>query len=140
MTRLRQAARRWSRALAQGGTRDRGAVSLEMLIVFPAVLLLILLVVHVGLWWHARNVAMSAAQLGVESARVRGASAGTGTAEAREFLGRAGGSISGISVTGSKGATVQIRVTGYVDTMIPGLKLRIDQHADAAAERITEAR
>jgi hypothetical protein len=35
---------------------------------------------------------------------------------------------------------VTIRVTGYVDTMIPGLKLKIDQHADAAAERITEAR
>ncbi|MFJ4151985.1 TadE/TadG family type IV pilus assembly protein [Streptomyces galbus] len=139
MTRLRQVTRRWSRALTNDA-RDRGAISLEMLIVFPAVLLLILLVVHVGLWWHARNVAMSAAQLGVESARVRGASAGTGTAEAREFLGRAGGSISGVSVTGSKSATVRIRVTGYIDTMIPGLKLQIDQHADAAAERITEAR
>ncbi|MCL3999019.1 hypothetical protein M4438_36975, partial [Streptomyces lavenduligriseus] len=73
-------------------------------------------------------------------ARVRGASAGTGTAEARDFLSRAGGSISGLSVSGSKGETVRIRVTGYVDTMIPGLKLKIDQHADAATERITEAR
>ncbi|MBN0045712.1 TadE/TadG family type IV pilus assembly protein (plasmid) [Streptomyces sp. JL4002] len=140
MIRLRRTLRRWSRALAERDVRDRGAVSLEMLIVFPVVLLIILLVVHVGLWWHARNVAMSAAQLGVESARVRGASAGTGTAEAREFLSRAGSSISGTSVSGSKGATVTIRVTGYVDTMIPGLKLKIDQHADAAAERITEAR
>ncbi|MFI1648163.1 TadE/TadG family type IV pilus assembly protein [Streptomyces avidinii] len=140
MTRLRRGLRRWSRALAERDARDRGALSLEMLIVFPVVLLAILLVVHVGLWWHAKNVAMSAAQLGVESARVRGASAGTGTAEARDFLSRAGGSISGTSVSGSKGATVTIRVTGYVDTMIPGLKLRIDQHADAAAERITEAR
>lgn len=140
MIRLRRTLRRWSRALAERDVRDRGAVSLELLIVFPVVLLIILLVVHVGLWWHARNVAMSAAQLGVESARVRGASAGTGTAEAREFLSRAGSSISGTSVSGSKGATVTIRVTGYVDTMIPGLKLKIDQHADAAAERITEAR
>lgn len=140
MIRRRRTLRRWSRALAERDARDRGAVSLEMLIVFPVVLLIILLVVHVGLWWHARNVAMSAAQLGVESARVRGASAGVGTAEAREFLSRAGGSISGASVSGSKGATVTIRVTGYVDTMVPGLKLKIDQHADAAAERITEAR
>ncbi|MFI6688394.1 TadE/TadG family type IV pilus assembly protein [Streptomyces sp. NPDC050485] len=140
MSHLRRALRRRSRALTERSARDRGAVSLEMLIVFPAVLLVILLVVHVGLWWHARNVALSAAQLGVESARVRGASAGTGTAEARDFLARAGGSISNASVTGSKGATVRIHVTGYVDTMIPGLRLRIDQHADAAAERITEAR
>ncbi|WEH37907.1 TadE/TadG family type IV pilus assembly protein (plasmid) [Streptomyces sp. AM 4-1-1] len=138
--RLRRTVRRWSRALAERDARDRGAMSLEMLIIFPVVLMAILLVVHVGLWWHAKNVAMSAAQLGVESARVRGASAGAGTTEAREFLSRAGGSISGTSVSGSKGATVTIRVTGYVDTMIPGLKLRIDQHADAAAERVTEAR
>ncbi|MFK0119350.1 TadE/TadG family type IV pilus assembly protein [Streptomyces sp. NPDC090994] len=138
--RLRRTVRRWSRALAERDARDRGAMSLEMLIIFPVVVMVILLVVHVGLWWHAKNVAMSAAQLGVESARVRGASAGAGTAEAREFLSRAGGSISGTSVSGSKGATVTIRVTGYVDTMIPGLKLRIDQHADAAAERVTEAR
>ncbi|MFD8731453.1 TadE family protein [Streptomyces sp. NPDC059611] len=137
MIRLRRAVGRWSRALE---ARDRGAVSLEMLIVFPVVLLIILMVVHVGLWWHARNVAMSAAQLGAESARVRGASAGSGTAEAREFLSRAGGSISGTSVSGSKGATVSIRVTGHVATMIPGLKLRIDQHAEAATERVTEAR
>ncbi|WND40682.1 pilus assembly protein (plasmid) [Streptomyces sp. BB1-1-1] len=137
---LRRTVRRWSRALAQRDARDRGAMSLEMLIIFPVVVMAILLVVHVGLWWHAKNVAMSAAQLGVESARVRGASAGAGTTEAREFLSRAGGSISGTSVSGSKGATVTIRVTGYVDTMIPGLKLRIDQHADAAAERVTEAR
>ncbi|OLO25985.1 hypothetical protein PZ61_0237010 [Streptomyces sp. MNU77] len=140
MMRLRRTVRRWSRALAERDARDRGAMSLEMLIIFPVVVMAILLVVHVGLWWHAKNVAMSAAQLGVESARVRGASAGAGTAEAREFLSRAGGSISGTSVSGSKGATVTIRVTGYVDTMIPGLKLRIDQHADAAAERVTEAR
>lgn len=140
MMRLRRTVRRWSRALAERDARDRGAMSLEMLIIFPVVLMAILLVVHVGLWWHAKNVAMSAAQLGVESARVRGASADAGTAEAREFLSRAGGSISGTSVSGSKGATVTIRVTGYVDTMIPGLKLRIDQHADAAAERVTEAR
>ncbi|MFC7983308.1 TadE family protein [Streptomyces sp. NPDC057336] len=138
--RLHRTVRRWSRALAERDARDRGAMSLEMLIIFPVVVMAILLVVHVGLWWHAKNVAMSAAQLGVESARVRGASAGAGTAEAREFLSRAGGSISGTSVSGSKGATVTIRVTGYVDTMIPGLKLRIDQHADAAAERVTEAR
>ncbi|MGW7196202.1 TadE/TadG family type IV pilus assembly protein [Streptomyces chryseus] len=134
------AVRRRFRALAdRSGGRDRGALALEMLIVFPTVLLVIMMVVHVGLWWHARNTALAAAQLGVESARVRGASVGDGTAEARDFLARGGGSITGTHVSGSHGATVTIRVTGYVDTMVPGLRLRIDQHADAAGERVTEA-
>ncbi|MFC5148942.1 TadE family protein [Streptomyces aureoversilis] len=135
---MRPALRRWSRSLASAAReRDRGALSLELMIVFPAVLLLILFAVHVGLWWHARNVALAAAQQGVERARVRGASIGTGTSEARSFLERAGGSISGAHVSGSRGQTVRIEVTGHVATVVPGLTLPISQHAEAATERIT---
>ncbi|MFI1259160.1 TadE/TadG family type IV pilus assembly protein [Streptomyces netropsis] len=132
--------RRWSRSLAAlGRERDRGALSLELMMVFPAVLLLVMLTVHVGLWWHARNVALAAAQQGVERARVRGASIATGTAEAQSFVGRAGGSISGAQVSGSRGGqTVRIEVSGHVDTLIPGLKLPVSQHAEAATERITQ--
>ncbi|MEU2514517.1 TadE/TadG family type IV pilus assembly protein [Streptomyces syringium] len=132
--------RRWSRTLAgRGRERDRGALSLELMMVFPAVLLLVMLAVHVGLWWHARNVALAAAQQGVERARVRGASIGAGTAEAQSFVGRAGGSISGAQVSGSRGGqTVRIEVSGHVDTLIPGLKLPVSQHAEAATERITQ--
>ncbi|TGB15518.1 TadE family protein [Streptomyces sp. MZ04] len=136
MTHLGQKLRRRSRALAARG--DRGALSLELVIIFPAVLMLILIAVHVGLWWHARNTALSAAQLGVEAARQRHASIGDGTAETRAFLDRAGGSISSRQVAGSRGQTVRIEVTGYVETMIPGLRLRVDQHADASVERVTE--
>lgn len=137
MSGVRPAIRRWSRTLTARG-RDHGALSLEMLIVFPAILLLILLVVHVGLWWHARNVAMTGAQLGAESARVRGASLSDGTSQARAFLARAGGSISNVHISGSRGQTVRIRVTGHVDTAIPGLTLPIDQTVDASIERVTE--
>ncbi|WP_424892301.1 TadE family protein [Streptomyces sp. XH2] len=135
---MTSALRRWSRSLARAAReRDRGALSLELMVVFPAVLLLILFAVHVGLWWHARNVALAAAQQGVERARVRGASISTGTAEARDFLNRAGGSISDAHVGGSRGQTVRIEVTGHVATVVPGLTLPIRQHAEAATERIT---
>jgi hypothetical protein len=107
--------------------------------IFPAVMLLILTAVQAGLWWHARNVALAAAQQGVEVARGRDATLAQGTAEARSFLNRAGESISGASVTGATGLTVRIEVTGTVDTLVPGLKLPVDQHAEAAKERITEA-
>ncbi|MFF2374778.1 TadE family protein [Streptomyces xiamenensis] len=119
--------------------RDRGALSLEMLIVFPAVLLVIMMTVHVGLWWHARNTALAAAQLGAESARVRDATSGEGVARTRDFLSQSGGSISGPYVSESRSdATVTIRVTGHVSTMVPGLRLPIDEHAQAAIERVTE--
>ncbi|WP_328373179.1 pilus assembly protein (plasmid) [Streptomyces sp. NBC_00445] len=133
---------RWARrrlgAAPERSARDRGALSLELLIVFPGVLMLILLTVHAALWWHARNVALSAAQQGVEAARGRGSTLAAGTRETRGFLDQAGGSISGAQVTGSRGQSVQITVTGHVDTLIPGLTLPISQHAQAATERITE--
>ena len=139
MTRTGRRAHRWLRAVAaRSAARDRGALSLELLVIFPVVLMLVLLTVHAGLWWHARNVAMSAAQQGVEAARGRGSSLDAGTRETRDFLDRAGGSISGAHVSGSRGQTVRITVTGHVDTLIPGLTLPINQHAEAATERITE--
>jgi Flp pilus assembly protein TadG len=135
---IRRVRRRLKDLARYSAARDRGALSLELMVIFPVVLMLILLTVHAGLWWHARNVAMSAAQQGVEAARGRGSSLDAGTRETRDFLSRAGGSISGVQVSGSRGQTVQITVTGYVDTLVPGLTLPIRQHAQAATERITE--
>ncbi|MEU6972109.1 TadE family protein [Kitasatospora aureofaciens] len=128
-------ARRRPRRRGPGG--DRGAVSLELAIVFPAVMLLIFTTIQAGLWYHARGVALSAAQRGVERARVQGATIGQGTAATSDFLDRAGTSISDRSVTGSDGATVRIDVSGTVNTWIPGLSLPVHQHASAARERVT---
>ncbi len=121
------------------GSRDRGSLSLELAIIFPAVMLLIFTVIQTGLWYHARSVALSAAQRGVESARVQGAGIGQGTAVTNAFLDRAGSSISGRTVSGSDGNTVRIDVSGRVDTWIPGLSLPVHQHASAARERLTGA-
>jgi len=126
-------------ARRQRGRDDQGSFSLEAMVVVPAVLLLILLVVHAALWWHARNVALAAAQQGVESARVRGATLSDGTAAAQAFATRAGGTMTGIRVTGSRGAQVRIDVAGSVPTVFPGLTLHVDQHAEGAAERLTQA-
>ncbi|GAB2711522.1 TadE family protein [Kitasatospora kifunensis] len=122
--------------LARAGG-DRGALSLELAIVFPLVMTTIFAAITVGLWYHARDVALSAAQRGVETARVQGAGLGQGLSVTRDFLDRAGGSISARTVSGSDGATVRIEVTGRVDTWIPGLSLPIDQHAAASRERVT---
>jgi Flp pilus assembly protein TadG len=129
----------WARTRLTRSGRDRGALSLELAIVFPLVLVTIFAAIEAGLWYHARNVALSAAQRGVETARVQGATLDQGLAVTSGFLDRAGDSISGRSVGGTDGATVTIEVTGHVDTWIPGLSLPIDQHASAARERVTAA-
>ncbi|MGV9268102.1 TadE family protein [Kitasatospora sp. NPDC003701] len=119
------------------GRGDRGAVSLELAIIFPAVMLAIFMIIQTGLWYHARSVALSAAQRGVDRARVQGAGIAQGTTAAGDFLDRAGGGIVDRVVTGSDGATVRIEVSGRIDTWIPGLSLPIRQHASGARERVT---
>ncbi len=56
------------------GRRDRGASALEMAILTPALLLLIMAIIQTALWFHARQVALAAAQ---EGARVLRSEAGT---------------------------------------------------------------
>jgi len=111
-------------------------MSLELAVVFPVVMTLIFTIITVSFWYHARNVALSAAQRGVDSARVQGATIDQGLAVANSFLDRAGGSISHRSVTGSDGNTVTIDVSGTVTTWIPGLRLPVHQHASGARERV----
>ncbi|WP_327071861.1 TadE family protein [Kitasatospora sp. NBC_01302] len=130
---------RLRRRLLRAG-RDSGALSLELAIVFPLVMTVIFAAIQAGLWYHARDVALSAAQRGVETARVQGYGIDQGIAVATGFLDRAGGSIDSRTVSGSDGATVRIDVTGRVDTWIPGLSLPISQHASAPRERVTATR
>ncbi|MDH6130509.1 pilus assembly protein [Kitasatospora sp. GP82] len=122
--------------VTKAGSRDSGALSLELAVIFPVVLSLIFLVITVCFWFHARNVALSAAQRGVDTARVQGAALDQGLTVTNDFLDRAGHSITGRSVSGSDGDTVRIDVSGRVETWIPGLSLSIHQHASAARERL----
>ncbi|WP_370149125.1 TadE/TadG family type IV pilus assembly protein [Streptacidiphilus sp. EB129] len=115
-------------------TADRGALSLELAFLAPVVMLLLFTTIQAGLFLYARDVALTAAQQGVEAARVQGASLSDGEARTWDLLQRTGGSITGQSVTTSSGTQVQITVTGHVDTWIPGLSLPLSQTATGAKE------
>ena len=120
-------------------SRDRGALSLELATLFPIVLIFIFTIIQSALWFHARNVALTAAQGGVETARLQNSSLGDGAARARSYLDQiGGGSLRDASVSTSGGQTVTITVTGEVDTWIPGLTFSIRQHASAPKERVTQ--
>jgi hypothetical protein len=101
--------------------------------------MLIFAAIETGLWYHARGVALSAAQRGVETARVQGATLDQGLTTTTDFLDRAGQSLDSRAVTGSDGAVVRIDVSGQVATWIPGLTLPVRQHATATREHITAA-
>ncbi|MFE3150070.1 TadE/TadG family type IV pilus assembly protein [Streptomyces sp. NPDC059218] len=118
---------------------DRGFGSVEFAVLAVVVLALIFTAVQVGLYYHARKVAQSAARQGVEAGRQFGAGEGDGVAQAQEFLTRFGGSVQGASVSldGSSAQEIRITVRGRVATLVPGLTLDVVQHADAPVERWT---
>lgn len=118
---------------------DRGFGSVEFAVLAVVVLMLVFTAIQVGLYYHARKVAQSAARQGVEAGRAFGAGEGDGVAQAQDFLARYGNSVRGaqVSSSGSTAEEVRITVRGSVATLVPGLELDVTQYADAPIERWT---
>lgn len=127
---------RWQAVRARART-DRGAGSVELAVLAVVVLMLVFTAIQVGLYYHARKVAQSAARHGVEAGRQIGAGPGDGVTQAEAFLTRFGNSVRSpqVSAAGTNAERIRITVTGHVATLVPGLQLRVSQYADAPAER-----
>ncbi|MFD5425622.1 TadE/TadG family type IV pilus assembly protein [Streptomyces sp. NPDC127084] len=137
-SRRRGSLRRFIRCRLRGN--DRGFGSVEFAVLAVVVLALIFTAIQVGLYYHARKVAQSAARQGVEAGRQFGASEDDGVAQAQRFLNRFGASVQDASVSsaGSTAEEIRITVRGNVATLVPGLTLDVVQHADAPVERFTQ--
>lgn len=108
-----------------------GSTTLEIAVLFPAVLALVLLVIQAALYWHARDAALSAAQQGLAVAKVSGLATGeTRAAEVAAALGGLGAPHAG----GSTGTQVAVVVTGSVPSLLPGLTFTVSESAAGPAE------
>ncbi|MER6358589.1 TadE/TadG family type IV pilus assembly protein [Streptomyces sp. NPDC001634] len=118
---------------------DRGVGSVELATLALVVLMLAFTTIQVGLYYHARKVAQSAARQGVDAGRQLGAGQADGIAHAQQYLARYGGSVKGaqVSSSGSTAEQIRITVTGEVATLVPGLTLHVTQFADGPIERWT---
>ena len=100
-------------------TDQRGDLTLELSVIFPALVLFIFLSVQVGLWWHGRQVAEAAAQEAVEAAQVEGATDQDGADAAVWFLTQAG-FMTGITIEVTRdGDNVTATVSGDAFDIIP---------------------
>jgi Flp pilus assembly protein TadG len=109
----------------------------EVAITFPALLLMILVVFQVGLWWHARHLALAAAQEGTRVARTFGGTADAGRTRALDYLGKLGPRMLTVrEATASRDATTAtVRVHGRVLSIVPGLRLDVDEQSTGPIER-----
>ena len=123
----------------QGRSSERGVTSAELVVVTPVLLLLILLVVQVGLYFHASHIALAAAEEGARAARARVGTAEAGQARARRFVAALGnGLLLSPVVTATRGPiTARVEVRARVATVVPGLQLGIDRVVESPVERFT---
>ncbi|WP_169792025.1 TadE/TadG family type IV pilus assembly protein [Jiangella muralis] len=117
-------------------TSERGSTTLETVVLWPAVFLLIFGIVHAGLWFHARNVALSAAREGARAASLDDGSGGA--ARAAAFLASTtDGSVMRVGdiSEAANADTVTVTVTGSSTTLIPGWRVDVSQSATAPIRR-----
>jgi Flp pilus assembly protein TadG len=119
---------------------DRGSVSIELVILLPALFAVMFLGMQAALFYHARTVAIAAAQEGARAAGAEHGREADGVGAANDFLAEAGGGdvITGTSATANRTTTTAtVTVTGFSLSVIPGWKVRITQSASVPVERLT---
>lgn len=121
--------------------RDHGSASIQLVVLMPALFSVMFLGMQGALFYHARTVAMAAAQ---EGARTAAGLTGTGPAGAQDaysFIADAGGAdvLEAPQITSSRSAiTATVTVTGVSLSVIPGWSPIVSQSASVPVERITQ--
>ena len=122
-----------------GGTGDRGSVSVEVVVLMPLLLLIVFLGVQGAVYYYARSLAIAAAQEGARAAALPNSTLTDGKSAAAAFLaGTAGNTLHALTITGTRTATTAtITVHGSSLTLIPGWTPTLTQTASLPVERIT---
>ncbi len=116
---------------------DRGAVTVELVIATPLLLLMLLAIVQFALWSHATHIAQAAASQGLAAARAQHGTAAAGTDSAQQMLDQlASGPLTDPSVSVDRTATsAAVRISGTATPVIPFLTLPVHAEAAGAVER-----
>jgi Flp pilus assembly protein TadG len=121
----------------QGSPRDRGSSTVEFVIASAAMVLLLLMVVQVGVWYHTRAVAQTAARHGLDHVRTINGSPSEGIDVASEFLDQSGGGLENRNIDATRTTAVSsVTVSGRVVSILPGVSFTVSVTVDAPTERI----
>ena len=128
------------RVAARSGVQrrsERGDAALSFVLVTPALLVLILASVYLGMWVHCRSVATAAAQEGLAAVRVEDGDAAAGDARANRFLDAlAPARFVDRQVTSQRTADeARVEVRGVVDAIVPGIRFSVRVVARGPVER-----
>lgn len=111
---------------------DRGAVTAELVVATPVLLLMLMAIVQFALWSHATHTAQAAASQGLAATRAQGGTVAAGNASAQAVLDQlARGPLTDVGVTIDRNATrASVQIRGCASSVLPFLRLPV--HAEAA--------
>lgn len=117
---------------------ERGSATVELAVLMPLLLATLFGGIQAGMVFHARHIAIAAAQEGAREASAYQASLpdgiSTATTVATDW---AGTTLTGLHVTGQRTATrVSITVQGTATSLLPGMTWPIEQTASLPVERL----
>jgi len=114
--------------------------SIQIVVLMPVMFLLMFVGMQAAMIYHARTVAIAAAQEGARAAAAQNGTAAAGHSAAATFVVAAGGegTLRDVTVTSNRTpTTVTVVVTGTILSVIPGWTPSITQSASAPVERLT---
>ena len=116
---------------------DRGDATVEAVLTVPVLLLMIMIVIQFGLWYHASHTLEAAAQEGVRAARVEGGRASDGQDRTEQFVRYATPTlVQDVQVTATRDDQIaRVEVQGSVHSLVPGLTLSVRAEAQSPVER-----
>lgn len=118
--------------------RDRGGGGIEMAIILPLLLVCVFGVAHLGMYYLARQAALSVAQVAVEGERAWQAEPGAGFARAQRFHDRLPYVLRDPDILVSNdGEHVVATVRGKPIGVLPGITVIVTQTASGPVERPT---
>jgi Flp pilus assembly protein TadG len=129
---------RWRRTAKHG---DAGAVTAELAVATPLLLLIILFIIQAAVWMHAGHVAEAAANRAAQTAAEYQSSANAGQDAGTETLAALGsGVLKNPTVTVTRTATeVRVEVVGTAETVVPGIAWTVRAVVVRPAERFVPA-
>lgn len=118
---------------------EDGSVTVELVVVAPVLLLLLLVAVQAGMWWHATHIAESVAAHALAAARAQDGTAASGYASGQGVAAQlAGQMLTDVEVVIDRGPDVtSVEVTGTALAVIPGVALPVRAEATGTSERAT---
>ena len=114
---------------------DRGMTTSQVALVFPALLFFIMLIVQYGLWFHAKQVADTAAAEALDAAQIPTGSADDGHRAAQSFLATSG-NLDDVTIDVERDLEqVEVVITGAAPQLVPGFSWNVTAAARAPVER-----